>query len=316
MKKILILGGNQFVGKSIGETLVEAGYKVYLLNRGSRPNPEGTTHLKGDRNDINKLEELLKEEYFHGIVDISAYEAHQIEKSLEVLKGRYGKYIFISSASVYQSKEELPYKEGDSVGNNPVWGEYALNKYQCEEVLQRLSSKYNAPFTIFRPFYIYGPGNNLDRETYFINRILEDKPIFIPQKETRVHFGYIEDLTANIVTALEENTFNNETFNIAGRETTTFEELLGVIEKILDKKSVVIRVDEDSHGITAREWFPFRAVDLYGDTSKLILAGGKTEYSIERGLEKTYEYLKNNSLLGSYQLSPLETGLFKRYYSK
>lgn len=316
MKRILIFGGNQFVGRSIGEALVEVGYEVYLLNRGSRPNPSGAIHLKGNRNNLQEMEELLKGHYFHGVVDVSAYEDHQIEKSLEALQGRYNKYVLISSASIYQDEEEAPFKEGDRVEENPIWGEYALNKFLCEETLKKLSKKYNSSYTIFRPFYIYGPGNNLDKETYFINRILDDKPIFIPKRKTRVHFGYIGDLIGNIITALEGSTFHNETFNIAGREITTFEEFIGIVEKILGKKSEIIRVDEDSHGIKAREWFPFRAVDLYGDISKLIQAGGKIEYSIEKGVGETYRYLVKHSLLGNYELSPLETGLFKRTYIK
>lgn len=316
MKKILIFGGNQFVGRSIGEALVAENYEVSLFNRGNRPNPLGTTHLKGDRNNSQDLERLLKGRYFDGIIDVSAYEEHQIERSLKVLRGRYGKYLLISSASIYQTEEEAPFREGNSVGDNPLWGDYALNKYRCEESLKKISGKNSSSYTIFRPFYIYGPGNNLDRETYFINRILDSKPIFIPSRKTTVHFGYIKDLTGNIITALEGSNFDNEIFNIAGRETTTFEEFIGVIEKVLGKKADIIRVDETSHGIKARDWFPFRAVDLYGDTTKLIQARGKTEYSIERGLEETYEYLKDNSLLGGYQLNPLETGLLKKIYLK
>ncbi len=316
MKRILIFGGNQFVGRSIGEALLENDYEVYLFNRGSRPNPPGAIHLKGDRNNSQDLEELLKGHYFHGVIDVSAYEDHQVEKSLIALQGRYGKYILISSASIYQDEEEAPFKEGDRVGKNPVWGEYALNKYRCEETLKKVSKKYNSSYTIFRPFYIYGPGNNLDRETYFINRILDSKPIFIPKRRTRVHFGYIGDLAGNIIAALERSTFDNETFNIAGRETITFEEFIGVVENILGKKSNVIWVDEEVHGIKARDWFPFRAVDLHGDISKLLQAGGKIEYSIERGVEETYRYLLKHSLLGKYELSPLETGLLKRTYTE
>ncbi len=131
-----------------------------------------------------------------------------------------------------------------------------------------------------------------------------------------MHFGYIGDLTGNIIAALERSTFGNEAFNIAGREAITFEEFIGMVEKVLGKEAKIIRVDEDSHGIKARDWFPFRAVDLHGDISKLLQAGGKIEYSIERGVEETYRYLVEHSLLGKYELSPLETGLLKRTYIK
>ena len=34
MKKILVMGGNQFVGKEIVKKLLEKKYQVYVLNRG------------------------------------------------------------------------------------------------------------------------------------------------------------------------------------------------------------------------------------------------------------------------------------------
>ncbi len=40
MTSILLMGGNQFVGKKLCEFLLNKGYKVYILNRGNRPSPE------------------------------------------------------------------------------------------------------------------------------------------------------------------------------------------------------------------------------------------------------------------------------------
>ena len=41
MKKILIMGGNQFVGKEIAKKFLEKNNTVYVLNRGTRKNIEG-----------------------------------------------------------------------------------------------------------------------------------------------------------------------------------------------------------------------------------------------------------------------------------
>ena len=38
MKKILIVGGNQFVGKEITKKFLEKDYIVYVLNRGIKKN--------------------------------------------------------------------------------------------------------------------------------------------------------------------------------------------------------------------------------------------------------------------------------------
>lgn len=46
MKKILLMGGNQFLGKRLCEFLLDKGYTVYILNRGNRINPDGAEFLK------------------------------------------------------------------------------------------------------------------------------------------------------------------------------------------------------------------------------------------------------------------------------
>ena len=46
MKKILVMGGNQFVGKESSKKLLEKNYKVYVLNRGIRKNLDNVIFLK------------------------------------------------------------------------------------------------------------------------------------------------------------------------------------------------------------------------------------------------------------------------------
>ena len=36
--KILVMGGNQFLGKALTEELLMQGHKVFVLNRGNREN--------------------------------------------------------------------------------------------------------------------------------------------------------------------------------------------------------------------------------------------------------------------------------------
>ena len=69
MKKILIMGGNQFVGEAIAKEFLEKGYKVYALNRGTRKNLDAVIHLKCDRNKVEDLEQVLKNIYIDSIID-------------------------------------------------------------------------------------------------------------------------------------------------------------------------------------------------------------------------------------------------------
>ena len=304
MKKVLILGGNQFLGKHISDKLIEEEYQVYVFNRGTRKNSPKAIHLKGDRNSKKDLQKLLDTHKFEAVIDVSSYEPDQIKMSLEALKGKYGKYIFISSASVYENINELPVRENDEIGGNLVWGDYALNKFLCEKFLEKFSEENASDFIIFRPFYIFGPENNLDREIYFFNRILDEKPIFIPSKETTIQFGYVKDLANNIFKAIENDDFNNNIFNISGNEHINFKEMINVMEEVVGKKAIIKEIDGSN--VKAREWFPFRTENLYGDVSKLIQKGGSIEYSFKEGMEETFKYCLKHKLLGKYHVYPLE----------
>jgi len=326
MKKILILGGNQFLGRHVCEKLIAEKYQVYVFNRGMRSNPTGAIHIKGDRNkkkelynilDLHNLLDLhclLESHKFEAIIDISAYEPEQIKMSLELLKGKFKKYIFISSASVYQDIKKVPAKEEDEIGGNFRWGNYALNKFLCEETLKEFSVRNDSNFIVFRPFYIFGAGNNLDRETYFFNRILDERTIFVPSKDTIIQFGYVKDLANNIFKAVRDHNFNNNIFNISGNEYMNFKQMINVMEEVVGKKAIIKEVDDSN--IKVREWFPFRTENLYGDISKLDEKGGSVDYSFKEGVEETFKYCLENNLLGKYKVYPLEKKFSEMLKSK
>ena len=73
MKKILVMGGNQFVGKEVAKKFLEKNYKVYVLNRGIRKNLDNAIFLKADRKNISEMKNILKNIEVDVIIDISAY---------------------------------------------------------------------------------------------------------------------------------------------------------------------------------------------------------------------------------------------------
>ena len=57
--KILVIGGNRFVGKKLVERLITESHKVTVLNR-SGTGPEGATKVKFDRNNKSDFNISLK----------------------------------------------------------------------------------------------------------------------------------------------------------------------------------------------------------------------------------------------------------------
>ena len=297
MKKILIMGGNQFVGKEIVKNFLEKDYIVYVLNRGTRKNIEGVFFLKADRNNYIETENILKNIEVDIIVDVSAYTEEQVDILQKVMKDRFKQYILISSASVYNSIESAPVNEESETGENLIWGDYAKNKYLAEQKTIENSNLYNFKYTIYRPFYIYGIGNNLDRENYFFSRIKYDLPIYIPSKNNIIQFGYVEDLALAIESSINNSDFYNQIFNISGDEYVTMSEFIEICAKVINKKTTIKYIDMEKSQIKVRDWFPFREVNLFGDISKLENTGFRNTYSLVQGLEKTYKYNDKNNLI-------------------
>ena len=307
MKKILIMGGNKFVGKEIIKKFLEKDYIVYVINRGMRKNIEGVVFLKADRNNLVEIENILKGIEVDIIIDVSAYTEEQVDILHKVMRNKFKQYILISSASVYNNIESNPANEESQTGENLVWGDYAKNKYLAEKKTIENSKLYNFKYTIFRPFYIYGIGNNLDRENYFFSRIKYNLPIYIPSKNNIIQFGYVEDLALAIKSSIGNSDFYNQIFNISGDEYVTMSEFSEICGKVISKKAIIKYINTEEKKIKARDWFPFREVNLFGDISKLENTGFRNTYSLVQGLEKTYKYNDENNLIEEPILHKIET---------
>ena len=306
MKKNLIMGGNQFVGKEIVKKFLEKDYTIYILNRGTRKNIEEVIFFKVDRDNFIEMENILKNIDVDIIIDVSAYTEEQVDILHKVMKNRFKQYILISSASVYNNIESTPANEESQTGENLIWGDYAKNKYLAEKKTIENSKIYNFKYTIFRPFYIYGVGNNLDRENYFFSRIKYNLPIYIPSKNNIIQFGYVEDLALAIESSIGNSDFYNQTFNISGDEYVTMSEFSEICGKVMNKKAIIKYINTEENKIKARDWFPFREVNLFGDISKLENTGFRNTYSLIQGLEKTYKYNDENDLITKPILNKLE----------
>ena len=306
MKKILIMGGNQFVGKEIVKKFLEKDYTIYILNRGTRKNIEEVIFFKVDRDNFIEMENILKNIDVDIIIDVSAYTEEQVDILHKVMKNRFKQYILISSASVYNNIESTPANEESQTGENLIWGDYAKNKYLAEKKTIENSKIYNFKYTIFRPFYIYGVGNNLDRENYFFSRIKYNLPIYIPSKNNIIQFGYVEDLALAIESSIGNSDFYSQTFNISGDEYVTMSEFSEICGKVMNKKAIIKYINTEENKIKARDWFPFREVNLFGDISKLENTGFRNTYSLIQGLEKTYKYNDENDLITKPILNKLE----------
>jgi nucleoside-diphosphate-sugar epimerase len=156
--KVLFIGGTGVISSACSELAIERGIDLYLFNRGKTSKrgsiPHGAKSLKGDLHDLSSVKQVLGYQKFDAIVNWIAYTPDQVEQDLEIFRDRTKQYVFISSASAYQTPPaSLPVTESTLL-DNPFW-EYSRNKIACEERLIRAYGEEKFPITIVRPSHTY-----------------------------------------------------------------------------------------------------------------------------------------------------------------
>lgn len=316
MRKVLVLGGSVFIGKAIANRFIKNGDEVYVLNRGNNPCPKGANQLIADRNNEDMFNKVIGENYFDIVIDGSAYTPLQTKIAIKKLNSSSLKhYIHISTATVYQEDQPMPYKEDESkIGIAKSWGNYSENKYMCEQLLFSEYKESNLPITIVRPFYVYGPENALDRESYVFSRLINNKPIVVPGKgKCKIQFGHVDDLCDAILKISQTNKSIGSAYNVSGEEIVTFEDWINACGKALQIKPNMILINAKEYSLKARDWFPFRDISMYGDISKIKNELGITpKYSLYEGLKETISHYTKQELTEKLNINDVELNLINR----
>jgi len=154
--KVLFIGGTGIISSACSQLAIERGIDLYLLNRGQsvRTPPEEAHILHGDIRQPDSARSALGDLTFDAVVNWIAFTTEHIETDLALFRGRTGQYIFISSASAYQTPPaSLPVTES-TVLDNPRWL-YSRDKIACEERLVQAYRAEKFPATIVRPSHTY-----------------------------------------------------------------------------------------------------------------------------------------------------------------
>lgn len=285
IKRILILGGNRFLGPRIAALLLSKGHEVATFNRSGNCNPQ-ITSFRGNRNSQSDLERALSW-HPHGIVDTSLYFSQQAFDLAQAVADREIRYVTVSTASVYSNITDPPWSENAPVEPHPGWGRYALDKLQAEKALQE-SVGPNVALVILRPVYFLGPGNLIERCTYFFSRIARSDQILVPGNgEAQVQFVDVDHLTTLIFDLLQSDCIG--TFNVASTEPVTITSfILKCAEKVgIQCKLVNCSIDE--HVYDENLW-PFPNLPLWVSVDKLRSVIGYSARSVDEIVKREFDW--------------------------
>ena len=210
--RVLFLGGTGFIGPHQVEYALSRGHMVTTFNRGRRAGLFGDTveELTGNR-DTNLdggLEALKGSRTWDVVIDNSGYIPRHVRDSTYLLKGRVGRYLYISTVAAYDRRTAESYSEVDALWPSldasveQVNGQtYGPLKAECDRIVR---DAFGDNSTVVRPTYIVGPGDTSDRFTYWVDRIDNGGEVMAPSGPQReIQWVDVRDLCPWIISLAE-----------------------------------------------------------------------------------------------------------------
>tara|TARA_B100001109_G_scaffold6623_1_gene5022 strand:+ start:99 stop:1016 length:918 start_codon:yes stop_codon:yes gene_type:complete len=292
--KVLFFGGTRFVGKALVSRLLSKGHEIFVFTRGNLPVPKNTIHIKGDRTNVQDLKKL-SDLSFDLIIDSSGRKLEDTKGLLEYSGLPNFRFIYISSAGVYENIQLFPVNEESRIDLESRH----IGKAKTESWLK----SEGIPFTSFRPTYIYGPGNYNPIEKWFFDRIVNGRSIPVPfDGQTITQLGHVSDLADAISKSIETEKAINQIYNCSGSKAVTFK---GLIETAIlatgnNVSDFNLRsFDPSKLDPKARKLFPLRLTNFFTDTTKIKKdLSWEPKFDLLNGLVDSY---KNDYLLVNHE---------------
>jgi 2'-hydroxyisoflavone reductase len=243
-KRILVLGGTNFVGPAVVEHALARGHEVTLLNRGiTRPYlfPD-VEKLRGERRvEGSDLASLGGTRRWDAVIDVWAEHAPIVAETAALLADRVDYYAFVSSIAVYRDfsrpglTEDAPTRIDDPEG-------YGREKAVAEAEVARL---FPGRSSVARCHAIVGPRDNGTSYHYWLRRLSDGGDVLAPGTGVDpVQLIDVRDVAAWLVDSVE--TSRAGIHNLTGPATPhSFRTLLETSRDAIGSTANLVWVDAD-----------------------------------------------------------------------
>jgi nucleoside-diphosphate-sugar epimerase len=288
--KVLFIGGSGIISSACSRLAVDSGVELYVLNRGEsrqRPLPEAAKQLRADIRDPAAVRAAVAGHTFDAVVDWVAYTPEHVRTDIELFRGSTGQYVFISSASAYQTPpERVPVVESSPL-RNPFW-QYSRNKIACEDLLVQVYRDEGFPATIVRPSHTY------DRTLVPFDggwtvpaRMRAGKEVVVHGDGTSLWtLTHHEDFARAFVPLLGHPRAVGDTFHITGDDVLTWNQIAEHLAGALGVTAKLVHVPSDAIAAADPEW----GAGLLGDKAHSMVFDNTKVKSIVPGFTATIPF--------------------------
>ena len=247
--RILLIGGNGFIGRFVVATLKQQGHALAVFHRGTTAAPAGVDEILGDRNQLNASTQELKRFAPDVVIDLVISSGPQAEELMNVFRGATRRVVMLSSMDVYRAAGVLHGTESGPLQEVPLTEESELRRIlhpyppESMQLLHKIfpwvTDDYDKipaertvmndrelPGTVLRLPMVYGPGDPLHRFYPVVKRVADRRRhIIFPETLAawRSPRGYVENVAAAIALAATDDRATRRVYNVC--EEPPFSEL-------------------------------------------------------------------------------------------
>jgi nucleoside-diphosphate-sugar epimerase len=265
---VLFVGGSGIISRWCAERVATLGMNVDIVTRASgRALPEGARPLTGDIRDEEAMARIVTGGQYDVVVDWLVFEPADVWRDHRLFREQVGQYVFISSASAYQTPPaRLPVTEETPL-SNPFWA-YSRAKIGCEELLVRLAGD-GFPVTVVRPSHTYDRTMvPFDGGWTVIERMRRGKPVIVPGDGTSLWtMTHSRDFAVGFAGLLGRAEAIGETFHITADEPMTWNFIYGAMADAAGVTANLVHVASDAIASVDAEW----GAALLGDKSQSMI---------------------------------------------
>ncbi len=205
---------------------------------------------------------LLQDMTFDVVADFVAFTPDHIETDLALFGGRTNQYIFISSASAYQTPPlNWPTTESTPL-RNPYWA-YSRAKIACEERLMAAYRDEEFPVTIVRPSHTYDATSvPLEGKYTVLHRMRAGKKVVVHGDGTSLWtLTHHRDFAKGFVGLLGNPHALGEAIHITSDEVLTWNQIVNILANALGVQAQMVHIPSEVIATYDEAW----GASLLGD---------------------------------------------------
>ena len=247
--KVLVTGGNRYIGLDLVFELAKRGHEVTVINSHVAPLPDGAKRIHADRRIPGEFEKALAplRDAFDVVFDNTAFVPSDIAPMIELFQSRVAHYVFTSSQAVYRRSFLQPIRErfrrhaADDTDHRKAYG---VGKVQCEDILLDQFKRNGFPATWLRVGHTLGPRSpQPTRDPAFFARLEAGRPILIPGEGfAALQLIHINDVARLMASLIGNERVKGQGYNVASAEITSIVGMVHLVARAMNVQPRIVEV--------------------------------------------------------------------------